>query len=117
MVALADRIDPDVAAPGLASGYTPGAILVGDERLRQVTDEGHDETHDAGHEGNELAWAAFCYLSRAALTPTSSAAVPSMWPWAKAEWKPKESAVRNLVVAAALVTAEIDRRLLAGEAP
>jgi hypothetical protein len=109
ILAVAARIDPD---PGVE--LSPGERAVVDERARQIRDEGHTPEHDAGHTGSELAWAAYCYLDRAANMAADnqdSPKVPTMWPWRDAEWKPKDTIERNLVVAAALVVAELDRRL------
>lgn len=123
--ALVDRLDPPAVAtavpaqPGVAVPVpTRGAVMATAERLRQIEHEGHTPDTDAVHTGAEIAWAAYSYLSRAAADgEQDSPAIPAMWPFPNAEWKPKESRVRNLVVAAALVIAEIDRRLAAGEKP
>lgn len=68
------------------------------ERERQVTEEGWSEAHDDGHTDNELALAAACYaIGNAAL-----------WPWSLSWWKPAGRR-RDLVKAAALIIAEIER--------
>lgn len=111
---VASRLDGQPAA--VLRNESPGALLVAAERLRQIDVEGHTPEHDAAHSGNELAWAAYCYLDRAANMAADnqdSPAVPTMWPWRNAEWKPKDTVARNLVVAAALVVAELDRLLAA----
>lgn len=116
--ALADRIDPPPERPDREVPQpSRGSVLAAAERLRQVEEEGHDPEHDAAHRTGELAWSAFCYLERAAQNrlPQDDASVPHVWPWKRSEWKPKGSRVRNLVVAAALVIAEIDRLLEQGE--
>lgn len=87
---------------------SPGARMVALERARQVAEEGYDPAHDRAHQGDELAWAAYCYLKQAT-DPVDT--VPAMWPWKDREWKPKDDRIRNLTIAAALIVAEIDRSL------
>lgn len=87
-----------------------GALYIVRERLRQVVGEGWTPAHDASHRGSELAWAAWCYLDRAA-TNNYSPDPPDMWPWAKDAWKPGPTRLRMLVKAGALIAAEIDRIL------
>lgn len=100
------------------STATAGVQLVAAERVRQQQDEGYDRAHDQGWPGAELAWRAFCYLERAAQRklPQGDPAVPAVWPGKRGEWKPKDSRVRNYVIAAALIVAEVDRLIDRGEA-
>jgi hypothetical protein len=77
--------------------------------------EGHTPADDAEYESNALAWAAWSYLDRAA-NPADSDEPPAMWPWDKAAWKPDKTPLRQLIIASALIAAEIDRRLLAERA-
>ncbi len=80
------------------------------ERRRQVEDEGYDAAHDDAHDRGEIADAAACY-AYAAGAPAGSVDhdfPPSGWPWADAWWKPT-TARRDMVKAAALCIAEIDR--------
>jgi hypothetical protein len=120
LVELADRLDP-LPADAAWGTIIPsqGAALVSMERLRQIEHEGHDPAGDHAYEGNELAWAAYCYLERAAQDrlPQADSSVPHVWPLARSAWKPKDSRVRNLVIGAALVVAEVDRLLDLGEVP
>lgn len=112
LLAMADRMDGGNAAT--VASPSPGADLVVAERLRQIEEEGHTPETDRQHAGNELAWAAWCYLDRAANMAADNQdapAVPTMWPLRGSEWKPKDTVQRNLVVAAALIVAELDRRL------
>ena len=72
------------------------------ERVRQTESEGWTAEHDDEHEGGELAEAAACYALGTATSDT--------WPgsWDQAWWKPRDRR-RNLVRAAALLIAEIER--------
>lgn len=88
------------------------------ERSRQITAEGFDATHDDGTAGGALALAGSCYAMHAAITitedqdnSTTSAArraIRNLWPWSEHWWKPGGKR-RDLVKAAALIVAEIER--------
>lgn len=92
------------------------------ERERQVYEEGWTEDHDDGHDGGELAAAALAYLGTTVLTRVliskgrfaadpavhQSMEPPSIWPWERHWWKPKDERC-DLVRAAALIIAEIER--------
>lgn len=84
------------------TGLTKGARDVLDERRRQIEDEEFTAEHDDQWEFGELRRAALCYLK------CTTRRIPSKWPWDKKWWKP-ESIRRNLIKAAALIIAEIDR--------
>ena len=97
------------------------AVVVSDiraERARQVSVEGWTPAHDDQHAGGDLAVAAACYAfsgsgQRFEATLDQPAAV---WPWDRIWWKPKDRR-RDLVRAAALIVAEIERLdRLTGEA-
>ena len=101
------------ARPSLA---TTGAMAdVAAERQRQIDAEGYDHEHDDQHDTGGLAAAAWCYVHSAlceigkpkAPVPAINA-IPAFWPWEDAAWKPK-GARRNLIRAAALIVAEIER--------
>lgn len=94
-----------------------GATLIAAERARQVTEEGHTPEADAELTGDQLAWAAWCLLDRAAATnPTEQ--TPAVWPLPRDRWPRDDmSPLRLLTLAGAFVAAEIDRRLKAGETP
>ena len=79
------------------------------ERERQRVDEGWTHEHDDQHSCGELAQAAACYAHPApwGVCPQAGAP-PKLWPWSIAWWKPKDRR-RNLVRAAALIVAEIER--------
>ena len=88
------------------------------ERKRQINTEGWTEQHDDQHSDGSLALAAACYAIHAATWPTtgtsslgetySTAPLLSRWPWSAKFWKPKNQR-RDLVRAAALILAEIER--------
>ena len=109
---------------------TQAAADVLAERERQVAVKGWTPEHDDWHKCGELAIAAACYAAHAGarvvieaydLTGTGTGMVETkkwvssaqefvgrMWPWARKWWKPR-STRRNLVRAAALLLAEIER--------
>lgn len=91
------------------------------ERARQIEKEGWSEEHDHDHDLGELSMAAAAYASVASAQargasvddfPADMIAVMMMsegdWPWDPSWWKPKDQR-RNLVRAAALIVAEIER--------
>lgn len=82
------------------------------ERSRQRSMEGYDDAHDDGHEDFSLSNAGIAYIRDAVSRGNGSAGFhespPGEWPWSPSDWRPK-SIRRNLVVAAALLIAEIER--------
>jgi hypothetical protein len=96
------------------------------ERARQISAKGWTPEHDDEHVNGEMAMAAACYAAHSsvwtAIEHTTVKNKPGlvqrlisaqefvyrMWPWGKAWWKPKDDR-RNLVRAAALILAEIER--------
>lgn len=91
------------------------------ERQRQVSAEGWSAEHDDEHDARELARAASCYvehyIGRSWLFDDprgdgplkySEEELPDDWPWDTEWWKPKDPR-RDLVRAAALLIAEIER--------
>ena len=76
------------------------------ERQRQVSREGWSKGHDDDHGAGVLATAAAGYARRA-FSPKSNVA-PTFWPWTEDWWKPK-TPKRNLIRAAALIVAELER--------
>jgi hypothetical protein len=82
------------------------------ERRRQIEQEGWHPKHDDTHAGAEMARAAMAYVQAASagISDTSRLASrpPTYWPWAPAWWKPKNPR-RDLIRAAALIVAEIER--------
>lgn len=114
LIVIAQRIDP---APATTGPPSPGVTLIGNERTRQVQEEGFTHADDAAYRGSELAWAAYCYLERAAQDklPQGDPSVPHVWPLGRSQWRPKDSKIRNLTIAAALIAAELDRLWEEGE--
>lgn len=88
---------------------TPGIVDVLSERERQVVVEGWTPEHDDQHCLGEMAAAAVCYAFED-IHPNwvKRGAQGCNWPWADEWWKPRDRR-RNLVKAAALIIAEIDR--------
>jgi hypothetical protein len=76
------------------------------ERQRQIHAEGFDEAHDEKHEEGQLALAAICYAIP--LDMWDEGFQEKYWPWGNEWFKPKDYR-RDLVRAAALIIAEIDR--------
>lgn len=77
------------------------------ERVRQISVEGWTPEHDDEHAGCQMAQAAAAYAVLD--TPgMSMGETYRLWPWSRAWWKPKDRR-RNLVRAAALLIAEIER--------
>ena len=101
---------------------TQAARDVLEERRRQLEGEGWSTQHDDTHTNGEMALAAAGYAEIAALAsefetkyPGVGAAsvyadppVPPFWPWDEEWWKPEDRR-RDLVKAAALLLAEIER--------
>lgn len=82
-----------------------GAVDVLQERQRQIEKEGWSDEHDNNHAPGTLTAAAVCYAAEA-FWPDSD--IQEIWPWDVTWWKPTNRR-RNLVKAAALLLAEIDR--------
>jgi hypothetical protein len=106
-------IDAALASEGAQGWRTNAARDVLAERERQVSVEGWTPEHDDRHDDSSLAFAGVCYAYAAAgrnrdLFPPQDP--PPLWPrsWARQWWKPSSSR-RDLVKAAALILAEIER--------
>lgn len=85
---------------------TKAAADVLAERRRQIEAEGWTPEHDDEHSAGEMAKAAACYaLVSAGFNPDATITV---WPWRRRWWKPGDKRC-NLVKAAALILAEIER--------
>lgn len=100
-----------VAAPAASPsrGVVPTSKAAQDilaERRRQVEAEGWTEKHDDHHAAGQMAEAAAVYALVASGRHREVA--KRFWPWDFQRWKPA-SPRRNLVKAAALIVAEIER--------
>ena len=87
-----------------------GATLGAAERHRQIHEKGYTREHDDALARNDLTWAAWCLLDAAA-SEAPSPEMPKMWPLGAGEWNPEHAAIRRLVIAQALIAAELDRLL------
>lgn len=95
---------------GIKHASRAGLDVLG-ERARQRRLEGYDDDHDDSHDDYSLAAAAIAYATDARLRGTAGRGFeqpPPDWPWSPADWKPKQIR-RSLIVAAALLVAEIER--------
>lgn len=91
-----------------------GIELIAAERQRQIEQEGWTPEHDDAHLSGDLALAGIAYALHAVgadLNARKGLFPPApFWPWDAECWNPKDP-LRDLVRGAALITAEIDRRL------
>ncbi len=100
---------------------TPNMMTVVDEivgeRCRQIASEGWTPQHDDEHDGGQMAMAAACYAAPQRMFKAQTlagrgyepfTAYVDAWPWADNWWKPGDRR-RDLVKAAALIMAEIER--------
>jgi hypothetical protein len=90
--------------------------MIAEERQRQINSEGWDEEHDSRHTHGEMAMAATCYAApeRVFVMREGSKGVffVDPWPgrWSRAwDKRSKHNRLRRLVIAGALIAAEIDR--------
>jgi hypothetical protein len=83
------------------------------ERRRQVEQEGWHPDQDDDYEDGQLSMAAACYAMQG---NALNYGPPEDWPWDKEWWKPTDDR-RNLVKAAALILADIERIDRATAAP
>lgn len=104
------------------AGCTQALLDVARERVRQVSKEGWDTAHDDKHANGCLALASASYAAYAGAEALRAYAQPHasradeyqfvasriLWPFDKEWWKPKNPR-RDLVRAAALLLAEIER--------
>ena len=77
------------------------------ERMRQISIEGWSLGHDDGHKNNELAIAASGYCN-VQIDSMDKYLVPDNWPFDE-DWFKPSTPRRNLIKAAALIVAEIER--------
>ena len=106
--------DSDIVSYRVVAKFSesPAHILVTNERMRQIEEEGFGPEHDSCYENDELIRAAVCYTlagsSYEILPLNPKTGVPFLWPWSKEWWKPR-SKRENLIRAGALIMAAIDR--------
>jgi len=111
-----------VGAPKPAAVRASASInaleMVRKERQRQAESEGYTPEHDDLHDEGQLAAAAAGYAAGVDLVYDGDASGP-VWPFEGNVEDAVEgkSRLRQLIIAGALVVAEIERRLRAGERP
>jgi hypothetical protein len=92
-----------------------GSHKIAVERRRQITEEGYDAAHDEGYAPAELTLAAICYAApcpifRCATAPGKGMNFYDPWPWDEdVDKREQHGTQRRLVIAGALIAAEIDR--------
>jgi PAS domain-containing protein len=86
-----------------------GAERIAAERQRQLDVEGWTLEHDDEHDDGELVQAAIAYAFVGAGADPQVARFDFPRGWHSDWWKPSDDPIRNLVVAGALIAAEIDR--------
>lgn len=108
-LSLVSEVEAGEVQPPIWSFYAQrceAAVDVLKERCRQVTEEGCAPESDDGYTDYQLPRAAICYAIKAAGLPSHRATL--YWPFPAAAFKPTERRA-NLVKAAALLLAEIER--------
>ena len=116
---LLERAQKAEAALSAANERTlaPVILEIANERLRQISVEGWTPEHDDQHSSGELAGAAGCYAKHVNARQWcfknnpddyQCEPEPSGWPWAAEWWKPKNPR-SDLIRAAALIVAELER--------
>lgn len=85
-----------------------GTEMIAAERQRQIESEGWTPAHDDEHSKEELSIAAMFYVVPDYCYKYATKYIP--WPWHR-DWlkRGKHSRIRQLVIAGALIAAEIDR--------
>ena len=105
-----ERIDAALEAILNFGTRNTAAIDVLAERRRQIEGEGWTCEHDDAHTTGEMARAASCYalIAGSRARDLWRGVTPKFWPWDEEWWKPTDRR-RDLVKAAALILAEIER--------
>ena len=111
-----ERIDAALEAILNFGTRNTAAIDVLTERRRQIESEGWTREHDDQWRLGEIGGAAACYTMQATLDRVNAPhlvdamkrTIRELWPWASHWWKPTNRR-RDLVKAAALILAEIER--------
>lgn len=110
-VTLSDN-DMSVRLPAPATiEMALAAMDVMRERLRQITDKGHTITDDDLCTQGELGSCAIAFIQAANAHEfgLSEDDLQVFWPWEDPPFEPDEDRIRNLVKAAALILAELER--------
>lgn len=118
MAQFRKRLAAEAALSAANEGTLAPVILeIANERLRQISVEGWTPEHDDQHSSGELAGAAGCYAKHVNARQWcfknnpddyQCEPEPSGWPWAAEWWKPKNPR-SDLIRAAALIVAELER--------
>lgn len=101
-------INPDAWMLLVDPVNTPAAASVLHERARQIILEGHSADDDDRHPAMALARAAACYILQDAGPSILAQVFTRLWPWSQSWFKVKDPR-RNLVRAAALLLAQIEK--------
>ena len=96
-----------------ARATTHASLDVLAERQRQIDAEGWTPEHDDEHDEGEMALAGAAYAISGGITANTAqdwidSETPECWPWDESWWK-RTTPRRDLVKAAALILAEIER--------
>lgn len=101
---------------GLPTESTKGIEFIARERRRQIEEEGYSTGRDSKYTGNQLAYAAICYILPDEARHLKfnedglKTLIQILWPWGSKWWKPTpEDRIKELSKAGALIAAEIDR--------
>jgi hypothetical protein len=105
--------------PGIPVTYGTFQVLKERSRQEDLGGEGYNAEHDDQHKRGELTDAAINFAAAASVQIKLGGAkgfdasppldgIGINWPWHRKHWKPKDHR-RNLIIAAALLLAEIDR--------
>ena len=92
-----------------------GAELIAQERARQISEEGWDSNHDDNYNGEgQLAMAAACYAVDKIVYEREEhlreVKYFDLWPWDdKHDKREDHDSKKRLIIAGALIAAEIDR--------
>ena len=95
--------------------------LIAAERRRQIAGEGWSFAHDDGHANRSLGRAAACYAAAGGMIGDGPLRIyqrfesgrtvkfEELWPWENGDTRKKHPYKRRLVIAGALIVAELER--------
>ncbi len=98
--------------PAPTANMAAALAAIAAERRRQIEEEGYDASYDDMATKGQLATAAACYAFQAGARARTFPGDPQpigIWPWESEYWKPSTHPVRNLIKAAALIVADLER--------